>query len=305
MNRMNKVSRYQTCCQLPLIIIIGTLIAQRAYARETMSLWGKGEKPYYKENTLEEYEKEAFGTTCVYNITEPTLTIYKAKGENTGKAVLILPGGGYSLVALYHEGFDVAEILAEQGITAAVLKYRLPNPQSSDQPHLVPLTDARRALKLIRAKADEYSINRTQVGVMGFSAGSHLATVMGLRKSGDPDEVPAFSALIYGVTDLSPENLKWLEESLYHRRMTEEEIAENTLLNQVSENTPPAFLVHAYDDTVCKIKETTRYADELTEHHVEVETHLFPKGGHGFGTGKIEDGTDQWLPLFINWIKRR
>jgi acetyl esterase/lipase len=270
-----------------------------------MNLWGKGGKPYYRENTLMEYEKEAYGTTCVFNVTEPTLTVYEAKGKNSGKAVLIIPGGGYSLVALYHEGFDIAEILAENGITAAVLKYRLPNPESSAQPHLVPLADARRALKLIRAKAAEYSIKRDEVGVMGFSAGSHLAVVTALWKSDDADEIPAFSALIYGVTDLSPGNLKWLEESLYHRKLTTKEIEENTLLNQVSVDTPPAFLVHAYDDEVCRIVETTRYADKLIEHHVAVETHLFEKGGHGFGAGRAEDGTDQWLPLFVNWLKRR
>jgi acetyl esterase/lipase len=242
-----------------------------------------------------------YDTTCVFDITEPTLTLYKAKGLNSGKAVLIIPGGGYSLVALYHEGFDVAELLAENGITAAVLKYRLPNPRSSDRPHRVPLSDARRALKLLREKAADDA----ETGVLGFSAGSHLATVMSLWESGDEDENPDFSALIYGVTNLSEDNLKWLEERLYYRRMTDEEVAQNTLLNLISADTPPAFLVHAYDDKVCNIEESTRYAEQLSEHNIGVEIHLFPKGGHGFGTGRKEDGTDQWVPLFINWVKRQ
>jgi acetyl esterase/lipase len=290
---------------LYLLILMGGSVTQNTYPQETINLWGKGEKPHYKENALEEYEKEAYGTTCVFNITEPTLTLYKAKGINTGKAVLIIPGGGYSLVALYHEGFDLAELLADKGITAAVLKYRLPNPQSSEKPHLVPLTDARRALKLIRERADEYSINKAEVGVIGFSAGSHLATVLSLWKSDDEDENPNFAALIYGVTNLSAENLKWLEEQLYYRKLTQEEIAENTLLNLVSKDTPPAFLVHAYDDPECKIEETTLYSDKLFENHVAVETHLFSQGGHGFGIGRKEGGTDQWVPLFINWVKRK
>jgi acetyl esterase/lipase len=274
-----------------LLILTGILMTQRTYSREVIPLWEKNAKPHYKENTLTEYEKEMYDTTCVFDITEPTLTLYKAKGLNSGKAVLIIPGGGYSLVALYHEGFDVAELLAENGITAAVLKYRLPNPRSSDRPHRVPLSDARRALKLLREKAADDA----ETGVLGFSAGSHLATVMSLWESGDEDENPDFSALIYGVTNLSEDNLKCLEERLYYMRMTDEDSAD----------TPPAFLVHAYDDKVCNIEESTRYAEQLSEHNIGVEIHLFPKGGHGFGTGRKEDGTDQWVPLFINWVKRQ
>jgi acetyl esterase/lipase len=239
---------------------------------------------------------------CAFNVTEPTLTFYKAEGNNTGKAVIIIPGGGYSIVAIYHEGHDLAKVLAEQGITAAVLKYRLPNPESSDQPNLVPLSDARRALKLLRNNADKYGIHKEKVGVLGFSAGSHLSTVTSLWKSEDSDEIPNFSALIYGVTNLSEANQKWLEESLYYRKLTKEEVAQNRLLDLVTKDTPPAFLVHAYDDDVCNVEETTLYAQKLFEHKVSVEMHLFPKGGHGFGMGRREDGTDQWVRLFVNWL---
>ncbi len=285
------------------VLFVCFLIIQESGAQEVYNLWEGLHKPYYKENDLVEYEEEAWETMCIFNITEPTLTVYKAEGGNTGKAVVILPGGGYTLVAAYHEGHDLAMILAEQGITAAVLKYRLPNPESSDQPHLVPLTDARRALKIIREKAVQYGINTDKVGVMGFSAGSHLATVAGLWKSVEADENPNFSALIYGVTNLNKTNLMWLEESLYFRKMTDEEIAQNTLLDLITSSTPPAFLVHAIDDDVCDVSETTLYADKLLENDIPFEMHLFPKGGHGFGYGRREDGTDQWLQLCINWIK--
>ncbi|WP_420602344.1 alpha/beta hydrolase [Flagellimonas sp.] len=285
------------------LLLIGLLFGNTVEAQTVYKLWEKGKKPYYKENDLKEYEKEVWETLCVFNITEPTLTVYKAKGENSGKAVIIIPGGGYGLVAMHHEGYDVAEKLSSQGITAAVLKYRLPNPKSSDQPHLVPLTDTRRALKLLRGMAAEHGFNKEKVGVLGFSAGSHLATVAGLWKSDDKEENPNFSGLIYGVTNLSEANLKWLEKSLYHRKLTNEEINQNRLLDLVSENTPPAFLVHAYDDGVCLVEETTLYAQQLSEHNILVETHLFSKGGHGFGLGKKEDGTHQWIDLFINWVK--
>jgi acetyl esterase/lipase len=276
----------------------------KSNAQDVYNLWEGQDKPYFKENDLKEYEKESWGVMCVFNITEPTLTVYPAEVQNSGKAVVIIPGGGYSLVALYHEGYDLAKALTKEGITAAVLKYRLPHPESSDQPHLVPLSDARRAFKLLREKADQYGFNKTHVGVLGFSAGSHLSTVMSLWKSEDKSENPDFSALIYGVTNLSEANLEWLEKDLYHRKLTDKEVANNRLLDLVTKNTPPAFLVHAYDDDVCKVEETTLYAQQLFEHKVSVEMHLFPKGGHGFGMGRREDGTNQWVNLFVNWLKR-
>ncbi len=285
------------------LIIITVLTNSQLKSQDVYNLWEGQKIPYYKENSLEEYEKEAWGTRCVYDITNPTLTIYKAEGENTGKAVIIIPGGGYSLVALYHEGYNLAKLLAKSGITAAVLKYRLPNPKSSDQPHLVPLTDTRRAFSLIRKNAGKYGFDKNIVGVMGFSAGSHLATVASLWKSDIPEENPNFSALIYGVTRLNDENLKWLEESLYYRKLTENELTENRLLDLVNTETPPAFLVHAYDDDVCNVLESTLYAQKLYEKKVLAEMHLFPKGGHGFGMGRKEDGTNKWVELFINWVK--
>jgi len=270
--------------------------------QDVYNLWDAGEKPHYKVNNLQEYEEEAWGTTCVFNITEPTLTVYKAEGENTGKAVIIIPGGGYGLVAMYHEGYDLAKVLANQGITSAVLKYRLPNPQSSDRPDLVPLTDARRALKMLRGKAEEYGFQRDKVGLIGFSAGSHLATVASLWECEDEEEKPDFTALIYGVTNLSEMNQNWLESSLYFRKLTEEEVEQNQLLDWVSKDAPPAFLVHAYDDDTCKVEESILYAQKLFEQNVSVEMHLFPEGGHGFGMGRKEEGTDQWVGLFINWL---
>jgi len=295
---MHTVTRIITAC-----LFLFTCSA--AHAQETYELWEGLEKPFYKENRLQEYEKvSSFNVVCAYDVTEPTLTVYRATGENSGKAVILLPGGGYTLVAIYHEGHDLARILARQGITAAVLKYRLPMTESSDQPHLVPLTDTRRALKLLRAQSQKYGFAKDKLGVMGFSAGGHLAAVASLWKSDDREENPNFSALIYGVTDLDANNRKWLEDSLYHREMTDEEIARNTLLNLVSDDTPPTFLVHAYDDGECNVKESTLYAGECAEHHVPVEMHLFPTGGHGFGVGREEDGTAQWVQLFVNWLKR-
>lgn len=286
-----------------VLLVLFLLTYGLANSQEEFKLWEDEKKPFYKENNLEEFEKEVWGTTAVGNITEPTLTIYKADGQNTGKAVVIIPGGGYELVAMYHEGYELAELLSKNGITAAVLKYRLPNPKSSSEPHRVPLTDGRKALKTMHEKAEDYGINTNEIGVVGFSAGSHLATVLGLWKSEEENENPDFTGLIYGVTNLTEGNKSWLESNLYHRELTDEEITRNTLLNLVNEDSPQAFLVHAIDDDSCSLEETTLYAQKLVEHGVLAETHIFPKGGHGFGVGRASDGTNQWVSLFVNWLK--
>jgi len=291
-------------CLLNFLLLFSYLSAtSECFSQDEFKLWERQVKPFYKDNNLVEEVSEIYGIRAVFNVTEPTLTVYRAKGENTGKAVVICPGGGYEFEAIYHEGYDIAMVLSKAGITAAVLKYRLPNPKTSDKPHLVPLTDARRGLQLLREKAGEYGINSSHVGIMGFSAGSHLATAVSLWKSIDPTENPDFSVLVYGVTTNKPGNIKWLEESLFYRKITDDEIKQNSFVDLVSAATPPTFLVHAYDDDVCHISESSEYADKLSAHGVTVEMHAFKKGGHGFGGGRSEDGTDQWLPLLITWIK--
>jgi acetyl esterase/lipase len=272
-------------------------------AQDIYQIWEGQDKPYYKENSVEEYEKETWGTMCVFNVTEPKLSVYTAKGENTGIGVIILPGGAYAAEGIYLEGHDLAKVLVEQGITAAVLKYRLPNPDTSDHPHLVPLADTRQALKLLRQLADKYGIRKDRVGLVGFSAGSHLAAVASLRKSNNPEENPNFAGYMYGVFDLSEETIQLFEKNMYHRKMTEEELTQNRILDLVNEETPPAFLVHAYNDDLVSVEESIKFAEKLNVCMVPVEMHLFPKGGHGFGIGRKADGTDQWVSVFVNWLK--
>jgi acetyl esterase/lipase len=219
--------------------------------------------------------------------------------------MVVLPGGGYVLESFVAEGEAIAEYLSSQGITAAVLKYRLPLAEASDQPHLLPITDARRAVELMKSMAGTYGFDPSKVGIMGFSAGGHLATATSVLPSENGDEIPDFSALIYPVTTMAPENRKWLEEDLFHRPMTTEEQRQYSLVDNVTAATPPAFLLHAYDDDVVPISESIVFAEALTAVGQEVEVHFFAKGGHGFGPGRPEDGTAQWLGLLADWIKRQ
>ncbi len=271
---------------------------------QPIHIWNGLDKPHHKDSDVQEYEAEQWGGMCVFNVTEPTLTIYPPVGEDANVGVVVLAGGGYTTQAIQHEGYAVALALSQQGITAAVLKYRLPNPKTSDMPHLVSLADVRQSVKLLKEMGAGNGSGLRRVGLVGFSAGSHLATVACVRKSQVGKENPDFAGLIYGTANLSPENLKWLEESLYFRELTETEIASERLLDWVTHDTPPAFLMHAYDDDICYVQESTLYAEKLFAHGVPVEMHLFAKGGHGFGLGRDEDGTNQWLGLFVHWVKR-
>jgi len=287
-----------------LLCLLLTSLSSVLPAQQVIPIWGEDPPPYSKPHDLEEYEALCWKVTCAYQVVDPTLTLYLPEGDANGMAVIILPGGGYETEAVYHEGYEIAEALARQGTTAAVLKYRLPNPETATKPELVPNTDVRRALKLLRENQTSLGFEARKFGVLGFSAGSHLATAISVNRSPDPAENPDFSMLVYGVTRLTPENRKWLEDTLYHREMTRAEIEEQTLLERVNGDTPPAFLVHSYDDDTCHYTESTLYAEALKNTGVEAELHLFARGGHGFGPGRKEDGTNQWLELAGKWLDR-
>ena len=139
----------------PLAVFLLVFVASVAGAQEAFDLW-QGEPMYSKTSQLQEYVKESWGVPCVFNVTHPTLTVHAATGENSERAMIVLPGGGYEVESFVAEGRLIAEFLASQGITAAVLKYRLPLTEASDQPHLVPLADARKAGQIMRSMAGDF-----------------------------------------------------------------------------------------------------------------------------------------------------
>ena len=287
-----------------MIVLLLAFAGQPLIAQEVIPLWTES-PPYFKPHTLKEIVIESWGVPCVKNVTDPTLTVYRAQGAHSGHAMIVLPGGGYAVESFVAEGQQIAEYLSSKGIVAAVLKYRLPLTEASDQPHLVPVTDARKAIALMKSRAGDYGFDVSRVGIMGFSAGGHLAATVSVWTPDDPKENPGFSALVYPVITLRAENQKWLEESLFHRKMADEEKQRYDLVGNVTESTPPAFLLHAYDDDVVPVDESLLYAKALADAGQDVEMHLFARGGHGFGPGRAEDGTAQWLGLLTNWIKRQ
>ena len=288
------------------LVVLLTAASALAEDKQVIPLWGDSEIPYAKPHSIKEYNVDDCwgGVPCLHQVVTPTLTLYLPEAEPNGTVVVVLPGGGYDVVAVYHEGYEIAEVLAEQGTVAAVLKYRLPNPETATEPWRVMEADARRALQLLRAQQSKLGFDATKFGVMGFSASGHLAASISVHRTDEPAENPDFSIQVYGVTILNAANRDWLEKTLYHRPMTDDEVAYQTLLEHVDATTPPAFLAHAFDDDVVPYQESTRYAEALQRHGVAAELHLFARGGHGFGPGRDEDGTGQWVNLAADWLDR-
>lgn len=258
-----------------------------------------------KENTVTEGNR-----ISVSDVVQPTLTVYlPAPNTATGTSVIICPGGGYAQLAIGHEGYDVAKRLNEMGVAAFVLKYRLPNTRSQPDPSIAPLLDVQQALRLVRSQASKYNLNPDRIGVMGFSAGGHLAATAATHfdkpvgsNPGSESVRPAFSMLIYPVISFSDSLMhKGSRDNLVGATASAAQIKEYSNELRVTAQTPPTFLVHAEDDKVVPVQNSLVYYQALTRHNVPAEMHLYPKGGHGFGMNNSTT-QDQWMERLREWL---
>lgn len=260
--------------------------------------------PDYEESVVRES-----GKLIVSNVTRPTLTPYLAdESKATGESVIICPGGGYFVLAASHEGSDVARALNEKGIHAFVLKYRLPRDSTMRDKRIGPLQDVLRAIQLVRESADKWKLDPDRVGVLGFSAGGHLASTAGTHYERDvipnPQNInlrPDFLVLIYPVIS-SDTTIRHTGsfENLLGEDPSEEDLLLYSTEKQITSETPPAYLVHAEDDGV-KIGNSRVFADALEKNHVPVAMTIYPSGGHGFGLTNPDTG-QSWLDDVVRWI---
>jgi acetyl esterase/lipase len=223
------------------------------------------------------------------NVTEPSITFYPAsKQNNTGAAVLVFPGGGYSILALDLEGTEICSWLNSIGINAVLVKYRVPQPPGSVR-HAAPLQDAERAIGMVRQHAAAWHLDSKRIGVLGFSAGGHLAALL----SNQPDSRPDFAVLIY------PAYLAYSG----HRAADEEG---KTLAPefQVTAQTPPTFIVQTEDDPV-HVENSLVYYRALKDAKVPAELHVFSTGGHGYGMRPTAKAVTTWPKLAEAWLKAR
>lgn len=290
--------------------------AAQAAGRESIDLWPSPPSDQTNpgpEAVVEQTSSDpAYSSRRMKGISRPRIEVFPAAKPN-GSAMLIIPGGGFGFNYFEHEGYYVAEALNRAGITCFVLFYRLANEGWSDRARVGP-ADAQRAMRVIRADAARLGIDPGRLGVMGFSAGGFLAATLATRHHipfyapvDGKDALsprPLLSAPVYPVQTLDPAYAYvGTAPSLFDRPATPEEIRTWSPDMNVTVQTTPTFLVHAEDDTLVPVANTTRLRDALVAQKIPVETHLFAQGGHGLGIPGDPGGRGLWVPLFLNFAR--
>ena len=287
-----------------LIVLAMALIAATGLAKqpenvlyqqdETIKIWNNKTAPHSNGLEGEEYFDKPMR---LVNVVDTELYVYKADPATaTGQAVVICPGGGYAKLSMDQEGYLMAQWLAKNGVTAFVLKYRMPNGHKE-----VPLEDAVQALRTVRKKAKKYKIDPTKVGIMGFSAGGHLA---GSASTIPADEdKPNFSILFYPViTANSFTTHIGSFRNLLGRTHTESDANEWSLDKRVTSTTPPTLLILSDNDRTVPAAGAAEYYIALRYHGVKASMHVFPTGGHGYGNYDTFEYQKEWQNLLLRWL---
>ncbi|WP_242499295.1 alpha/beta hydrolase [Flavobacterium sp. 140616W15] len=265
-------------------------------------------------NNAEYTEKEVLKdgiVTSVSHVSIPTLSIFTPhETKSNGTAILIFPGGGYSHLSIDKEGTKVAKWLNTLGITAFVIKYRLPSDLIMKDKTIGPLQDAQEAMRFIRKNASQWDLDSTKIGIIGFSAGGHLASTLSTHYNDVVYKTdysisarPSFSILIYPVISMTKEVVhKGSQTNLLGTNPSLELINKFSNEKTVASDTPTAFLVHATDDTVVPSENSINYYLALKKNKIPAELHLYEKGGHGFGLG-VKDTSQFWTRDCVEWLK--
>jgi acetyl esterase/lipase len=285
---------------IPLGLLLAPLLAQ---AQQELPLYA-GEIPNSiaapdEEATRDPNEPYLFRL----NVSRPTITVYQPRSRDAKRAaVIILPGGTYRGVSIVKEGHDVARAFNEIGVTALVLKYRTPSERHMVDKTRGPLQDAQQALRVVRDRADEWRIDRNRIGIVGFSAGGHLAATAATQFD-QPVLRPDFLILVYPAISFTDELAnKGSREQLLGAKPAPDLIKRYSNELNVTAHTPPTFLVHAADDASVPVGNSMRFAEALHAHHVAVELIVYPSGGHGFGLNNATT-RDRWIDRCAQWLE--
>lgn len=252
-----------------------------------------------------------------FDIQEPSITVYLPKDDiNTHIAVVICPGGGYDHLAIKHEGHDIAKWLNEIGITGIVLKYRLPSSNIIVNQKSVALIDAQRSIRKVRSYSNEWGIDKCKIGIIGFSAGGHIASLVGTqfdfgnlnaidsieRESCRPD----FMILVYPVISMIDNDLpSSSKRNLLGSEPTELQMIKFSSHKHIAPDTPPTILIHSSNDSRINPTHSIMFYQNLLKNGVSAEIHLFNSGNHGFGLGRDDESThNYWPKLCEKWIKQ-
>jgi acetyl esterase/lipase len=252
----------------------------------------------------------------ILGVTQPTISVYlPVNAKKNCPAVVILPGGGFNILAMDKEGHDVARWLCRRGIAGVVVKYRLPDLKANVYVRNTSIPDVQRAVRLTRSNAQRWQIDPERIGVMGFSAGGYLTAAVGtMFDSGDPnsdDPVerescrPNFMAPIYPLVSLGPlaDNRQELLVRMLGPSPTQELRNQYSPELRVTKETPPTFLIHANDDRLTAEHSVTFYL-ALKKASVPVEMHIFARGGHGYGIRQRDLPISSWAHRWLEWMRQ-
>lgn len=278
------------------------LFCTKSYSQNLkIDLWPEGKIPFSINNAQQE-KIDVTEVTRISKVQIPQIEVFLPnKRSATGQAVIICPGGGYARLSYDWEGTDFAKLLNAHGIAAFVLKYRLPDSLTSTHPDQVPLLDAKQAIRMVRTRALEWNINPNKVGVMGFSAGGHLAATLSTQL--EEGTRPNFAILVYPVISMDKAIAHaGSRNNLIGLQPTSDLIYKYSNEFQVSEQTPPSFIVHATDDNSVPVENSLLYYQALKKNKISAEMHIFPTGGHGFGLGLGKGALEKWPNLLFDWL---
>lgn len=299
----------------PLITMFAVFIINFSMTAqtETILLWEDSIPGTLNNNSYTEKAEYSNNTiTRISQVTNPTLTVYRPQKPN-GTGVLIFPGGGYAYLSIDKEGEKVAEWLNTQGITAFVVKYRLPADTIMQDKSIGPLQDAQQAVRIVRENATQWSIDTDKIGVIGFSAGGHVAATLCTRydekvyaENSGISARPDFTILMYPVISMDEAiTHKGSRKNLLGETPTEDEILKFSNENKVNTLTPQTFIVHAGDDKSVPVENSIRYYNALKQNNVPAELHIYEKGGHGFGLGTKGGTSRHWTTDCTNWLREK
>lgn len=242
------------------------------------------------------------------NVTRPTLEVYLPEKEKaTGTAVIIVPGGGYSVVVYQGEGIGTAKQFAQNGIAAFVLKYRLPDDSIMQNKSIGPLQDAQQAIKYVRENAAKWGVDAKKLGIVGFSAGGHLASTAAthfekavIENSNNTSLRPDFQVVVYPVITMRDSlTHQGSRTGLLGKSPSKEQVELFSNELQVTNNTPPAYITHTADDKTVDVDNSIQYFESLRHHKVDVEMHIYPRGGHGFIFRQPD-----WFDSLLLWMTK-
>ncbi|MFT3947429.1 MAG: alpha/beta hydrolase [Agriterribacter sp.] len=300
----------------PYLVILFLIAANisTAYAQSNkmeIALYPDNKIPNNIPGPDEEKSETSDNILRISKISKPTLSIYLPEASKAnGAAVVICPGGGYGIVAASHEGYDVAKKFNEMGVAAFVLKYRMPNKKNQPDPSIAPLQDAQQAIITVRKNAAKWNVNPQRIGIMGFSAGGHLASTAGTHfdkvlvdNPGNISARPDFMLLVYPVisADIAITHAGSYK-NLLGENPSEEQLDLYSNEKQVTDKTPPAFLVHASDDNGVSPNNSIVFYQALIKNKVPAELHIYERGGHGFGMYN-KTTKEEWMDRAKNWME--